>query len=167
MKIRPTYRPIRIDMAPFVSIALLLIVFFIWVKLVQRPTVMSGNMVRGCRKGIEPDRSKKVLDILLLDKNEMQFSHHSVGSVCCANFVTDNANRSHKLRQALLRYREEALIPGELAIVIHPMPESTFGNFVDVLDELRICGNLPYLIDFWVYTRKSTPGPATASASRR
>ncbi|QIP12941.1 biopolymer transporter ExbD [Spirosoma aureum] len=137
----------RIDMTPFVSIALLLIVFFVWVKAVQQPTVVSGWDVPGCRKGIIPERSKWVLEIILVDRDTIQFCHFPGGSVCRANFVTAHRH-STKLREALFRHRKEALTPGELAIVVRPCPESTVGNFVDVLDEFRIAGNLPYLLRY-------------------
>jgi hypothetical protein len=147
MKPRRTYIPIRVDFTPFVNIALLLIVFFVWVKQTQRPVIMGGNMVTGCRKGIEPERSKWVLEILLIDKDTIQFCHFPAGSVCRANFVTTHRG-STKLREALFRNRKQALTPGELAIVIRPNAESTVGGFVDILDELRIAGNLPYLIAY-------------------
>ena len=147
MKSRRTYTPIRVDFTPFVSVALLLIVFFVWVMLVERPNVLSVWDVQGCRKGIEPERSKWVLEILLIDKDTIQFCHFPAGSVCRANFVTAH-RQSTELREALFRYKKEALIPGELAIIIRPTKESTVGSFVDVLDELRIAGNLPYLIDY-------------------
>ena len=145
MKTRRTYTSIRIDFTPFVSIALLLIVFFVWMKMVQRPSVLSVWDVQGCRKGIEPENSKRVLEILLNDGDNLQFCYFPHGSSCRADFV--NAPRgSTKLREVLFRYRKEALIPGELAIIIRPNPASTFGSFVDVLDEMRIAGNLPYLL---------------------
>ena len=147
MKAYRLYHPIRIDMTPFVSIALLLIVFFVWIKMRQQPNVLSIWNVQGCRKGIEPARSKNVLEILLLEGDSIQFCHFRTGSVCRANFVNTH-RRSTVLREALIRHRPETLISkGELAIVIRPMAASTFGSFVDVLDELRIAGNLPYLID--------------------
>lgn len=139
--------PIRLDFAPFVSIALLLIVFFVWQKIAQQPNVMGATAVTGCRKGIEPSRSKYALDILLLDNDTIQFSYHRAGSVCRANFVTAH-HHSTKLRYTLFQHRKAALTPGELAIVIRPLNTSTIGNLVTVLDELRIAGNLPYLIVF-------------------
>ena len=144
---RRPYTPIRIDFTPFVSVALLLIVFFIWVKTVQRLNVLSIWDVQGCRKGIIPERSKRVLEILLLNEDTIQFCHFPAGSVCRSNFVTA-PRHSTKLREALHRYRKEALTPGELAIIIRPNEESTVGGFADVLDELRIAGNLPYLIAY-------------------
>lgn len=145
MRPRRTWNVIRIDMTPFVSIALLLMVFFAWLKTIQQPTIMSGNMVTGCRKGIEPERSAHELTILLLGHDTIQFCYHSVGSRCFANFVTAHS-RSTKLRQALRQHRRAALTPGELAIVIRPTAASTVGNFAAILNELRMAGDLPYLI---------------------
>ncbi|SFD79992.1 biopolymer transporter ExbD [Spirosoma endophyticum] len=145
MKIRRRYNSIRIDFTPFVSIALLLIVFFVWVKMVQRPNVLGVWDVQGCRKGIDPATSKRVLEILLTGKDTVQFCYSSSGAVCRANFIPVNRG-SAKLCEALFRYGKETLIPGELAILIRPSSASTIGSFVDVLDELRIAGNLPYLL---------------------
>jgi biopolymer transport protein ExbD len=134
-------------MTPFVSIALLLIVFFVWVKMMQQPNVLSVWGAQGCRKGIEPATSKRVLEILLLDKDTIQFCHFTAGSSCRAHFVTA-PGYSGKLREALFRYKKEALVPGELAIVVRLSSDSTIGSFVGVLNELRIAGNLPYLIAY-------------------
>lgn len=162
MQTRRTYTPIRIDFTPFVSIALLLIVLFFWVKLVQRPNVVSVWDAQGCRKGIEPERSERVFEILLLDEDTIQFCHFVTGASCRANFVT-TYRHSTKLREALFRYRKEVLTPGELAIIIRPSIESTVGSFVDVLDELRIAGNLPYLIDY----RSVNPHSCAALVSKK
>ena len=147
MRTRRIHTPIRIDFTPFVNLALLLIVFFVWVKMVQQPNALSVWNVQGCRKGIDPERSKWVLEILLINKDTIQFCHFPAGSVCRANFVTVH-RESTKLREALLRNKKQAMTAGELAIVIRPTAESTFGSFVDVLDELRVAGNLPYLIAY-------------------
>ena len=144
---RRTYTPIRIDFTPFVSVALLLIVFFVWEKTVVKSSTLSVWDAQGCRKGTKPERSNHMLEILLLSGDTIQFCHFPTGSVCRANFIT-TYRQSMKLRDALFRYRREALTPGELAIVIRPNAESTFSNFVYVLNELRIVGNLPCLIEY-------------------
>lgn len=141
------YLPIRSDFTPFASVALLLIVFFVWAKMVHQPNITNVWDAQGCRKGIEPKRSNRTLEILLVNKDTIQFCHFPTGSVCRANFVTTNQH-STKLQDALFRYREEASAPGELAIVIRPLAESTFGNLAFVLNELRVACNLPYLIAY-------------------
>lgn len=145
MKTRRTYTPIRIDMTPFVSIALLLIIFFVWVKMVQRPNVLSAWGDQGCRKGIEPEHSRRVFEIRLLDENTIQFCPASVGSASCASVVTEH-RRTTRLREALFSHKKEALLPGELAIVIYPYKKSTVGCLANVLSELRRVGNLPYML---------------------
>lgn len=147
MKPRRTYTPIRIDFTPFVSVALLLIVFFVWVKMVHKSSILRIWEQKESQKGVESERRKQVLEILLVDKDIVQFCYFSAGSVCRANFV-ETDRHSIKLRETLLRHRKEALIPGMLDIIIRPSRESTFGSLAYVLDELRIAGDFPYQVAY-------------------
>lgn len=143
---RRRYVAVRPDFTPFVNLALLLIVFFVWHELARKPVVFGGVLTSVCRKGIEPDHANYVLAIVLINKDSLQLCHFPTGSSCRVNFVTAHRHSS-TLRKALYRYRRDAMTPGKLAIVIRPKSKSTVGSFVGVLNELRIAGNLPYLVD--------------------
>ncbi|MCK8492717.1 biopolymer transporter ExbD [Spirosoma sp. RP8] len=147
MKTRRKVTSIRIDFSPFANIALLLIAFFVWQKIQEQQNVMGVRDIQGCRKGIEPDRSKSALKILLLDGERIQLYHYPSISVTQKSPVLIKKHSS-QLRALLLPYRKAASTSGELTIVIAPKAASTLGTFAYVLNELKIAGNLPYLIAY-------------------
>jgi hypothetical protein len=161
MKHRRTYPHTRVDFTPFVSIALLLIVFFVWTKTVQRQNTLIVKHITGCRKGIEPERSRYELSIILSGPDTLQFCYHPAGRIKTTHSLTTICT-TRSLYTTLLHYKRAALIPGELAIVIYPLRQSTVGNLVRLLSQLRRVGNLPYLIE--VHYSKPIPSPYPARA---
>ncbi|WP_046580122.1 biopolymer transporter ExbD [Spirosoma radiotolerans] len=143
MKTRRRYTPIRIDFTPFVSVALLLIVFFFWLKLVQRPNYLPYLL---------PDRGKSECSepvsvdahLFLLANNRVGFlTYRPDGSQA---ELLETGYSVHQIRDQLLSI---TLNHDYRAIVaISPTSQATFKNIVDVLDELQILGHIQYYLNY-------------------
>ncbi|WP_461148659.1 ExbD/TolR family protein [Spirosoma pulveris] len=140
MKTRRTYTPIRIDMTPFVSVALLLIVFFVMMKTVQRPNQLPVQV---------PDdgkcfwyNPKADACLFLLANNRVGFLTYRPDGSGAEFMETDYSLKG-------LRMQLMYLTPSNRTIVlITPTRESTFKNIVDVLDELQIQGPINFRLSY-------------------
>lgn len=143
MKTRRIHTPIRIDFTPFVSIALLLIVFFFWVKLVQRPNYMP-NLLPERGKLENPEPASVDAHLFLLANNRIGFlTYRPDGSQA---ELLETGYSVHEIRDQLLSI---TLNHDYGAIVaISPTNQATFKNIVDVLDELRIIGHIQYYLNY-------------------
>lgn len=140
---RRIYTPIRIDFTPFVSIALLLIVFFVWVKMVQRPNQMQIE-AHGGSMCYRDKRPAAAAHVFLLANNRIGFlTYRPNGSG--AEFLETHYSTGgirNQLMGITLNHNYEAII------VITPTEQATFKNLVDILDELKILGNLRFLLSY-------------------
>lgn len=143
MKTRRTYTPIRIDFTPFVSIALLLIVFFFWVKLVQRPNYMQGGLPELSKHGcVDPLAADAHL--FLLANNRIGFlTYRPDGSQ--AEFL-ETGYSVREIRNQLLGITLNHNYGA--TIIISPTNQATFKNIVDVLNELQIVGHIRFWLNY-------------------
>lgn len=141
MRTRRTYTPIRVDMTPFVSIALLLIVFFVWQKERKRPAMLGVTIPAGCHKYGSPVYPRKVIFLYLLDKDRVGVMQYWHGDDIAELQTTQYG--PYALRRMLAVAARSA--KGDAAVVIKPTQYATFRNVVQALNELKIAGNLPYL----------------------
>ena len=141
MTTRRTYSPVRLDFAPFVGVALLLIVFFVFTKAIQRPVIMGVTVPNGCRKYESPTYPKKLITLFLLDNGRIGFMQHWHGDDMVELQQTDF--RPEGIRNLLTAIGKSAA--GDVAAVIKPSSSATFGNVEAILRELKRTGTLPYL----------------------
>jgi biopolymer transport protein ExbD len=119
--------PIRIDFTPFVSVALLLIVFFVWMKRVERPNRMSIELPDDNR--CYESFSTADASLFLLANNRIGFLTYRPDGLGAEFIETDYSTNG--LRKQLLQ-----LMPNKRSIIlISPTPQSIFKNLVDVIDE--------------------------------
>ncbi|MVM33028.1 biopolymer transporter ExbD [Spirosoma sp. HMF4905] len=142
MTTRRTYLPVRLDFAPFVGVALLLIVFFVFTKAIQRPVIMGVTVPTGCHKYESPIYPKKLVTLFLLDHSRVGFMQYRHGDDMAELQQTDF--RPEGIRKLLATVGKSAA--GDVAVVIKPTRSATFGNVSDALKELKLAGNLPYLL---------------------
>lgn len=133
MKSRRTYTPIRIDFTPFVNIALLLIVFFVWVKMMESSNRMSVAF---------PDETKTfcgeypVADacLFLLANNRIGYLTYQPEENWAQFIETDySASGIRKFLSASSINTTEA----GTVVMVKPTAQATFGNIVDLIVELR------------------------------
>ncbi|QDK77895.1 hypothetical protein EXU85_04540 [Spirosoma sp. KCTC 42546] len=141
MTTRRTYAPVRLDFAPFIGVALLLIVFFVFTKATQRPVIMGVTVPNGCRKYESPTYPKKLVALVLLDKDRIGVIQHWHGDDIVE--LQQTSFGPEGIRNVLATVGNSAA--GDVAAVIKPTSSATFGNVEAMLRELKRAGTLPYL----------------------
>jgi len=126
-------------MTPFVGVALLLIVFFVWMKRLQLPVVRE---VHGPIRGKFDRREPLHTSLFLLDQNKVGFLayHPENGS---ADYVETDYSTSG-LRMQLARTSSQK----RPMLVIKPTAASTYKNLVDVVDEVAIHVRIQYGLEY-------------------
>lgn len=137
MKPRKAYTPIRIDFTPFVSVALLLIVFFVWVKVAQKPNAMALSVpdripAKQDYDAVESDRWSIRLMLYLIGENRILYTIDNEKIVEVSIAVDGKKGLNNILASVLRKYNNR------LAVIVKPTSESTFLDLVNTLDELRI-----------------------------
>jgi biopolymer transport protein ExbD len=139
MKPRPRFRPVPIDMTPFVSVALMLIVFFVWLKMIQKEQEMGFVAPEHCK--CDPDVSPITASLFLLDSNKIGFLTY--------DFQNSSAEYSEigYTSTSLRRMLAKKITRNDSIILVKPTAESTFKNLVNLLDEIQIHGGIQYRLD--------------------
>lgn len=140
-KIRSRKLNSRVDLTAMVDLAFLLITFFMLTTSLSKP--MSMNLAMPDPKGQpSPVDENRTLTILIMDHNSVK---------CFMGKLNDHQAKeitlgSNELRRELMLRKKEALAysesrgkPGQgLIVLIKPSKKSSYGNLVDVLDEMAI-----------------------------
>ncbi len=137
---RPAATLPRPDMTPFVDVALLLIVFFMWLNWLQKPTMLGFSDPGVCRKNNEP-YSQEMISLILLPNNRIYVFQRWQNDFGVARLQQTNYAALPRLLAILKRQNAT----GHSLILIEPTNQATFGNLVWVLSTLKRVGNLRYL----------------------
>lgn len=140
-KTKTAARQIRIDMTPMVDLGFLLITFFIFTAVVQKPTAMSLILpVEG--KSTTLTAETKTLTVLL-GRNDAAICYEGLGA---ENADTRSAllqSGSNELRNIILAKQNKLkALTGtadSMVVIIRPGMESNYSNLVAALDEMTIC----------------------------
>lgn len=137
----------RVDLTPMVDLGFLLITFFVFTTTMAKPRVMGiispkdadtkNPVCESCALTLIPGAANKIYYY------EGMLQQHTV--LKTTRFDTDG------LRTLLLdKMKAVKAARGnedEMSLIIRPADESSFKNFVDVLDEVNITGVKRYYID--------------------
>ena len=145
----------RVDLTPMVDLGFLLITFFVFTTRLTMPTVM---------KVIMPD-DKLVRDneictscvlTVILDSNDR--IRYYEGELSEKTQVKETSFSIGGIREILMQKKRKVKIArgseNEFVLIIKPYPESSFRNFVDILDEVAINNIKRYYIDDFADTDK-------------
>jgi biopolymer transport protein ExbD len=129
----------RVDLTPMVDLGFLLITFFVFTTTLSLPTVMNVNMpFDKVRPGDEVCESC-VLTVLLAKDNMIKYYEGNPVSnpVIKETFFGNNGIRNIILqkRKAVQKLKGSS---DDFVMIIQPTDESTFQNFVDIVDEVAI-----------------------------
>lgn len=129
----------RIDMTAMVDVAFLLLTFFILTTSLATPKVMELN--KPPEGGTTEINCKKMMVIYLGAQDKL----HYVAGCDQDNVITTDYSKSG-IRKDLFQEMESKT---DLIITIKPSPECTYGNVVDLLDEIKIVGAPKYALANW------------------
>jgi biopolymer transport protein ExbD len=130
----------RVDLTPMVDLGFLLITFFMFATTLTEPKALKLTMPND--KNIDtfiPVASEKGL-ILLLDKKNMVYSYEATAPL--SSFRVSTLEDAAGFRALLTdkKKRTAAAIPSDPRVVISvkTTDEASYGNFISVLDEIKI-----------------------------
>ncbi len=132
-------KALRVDLTPMVDLGFLLITFFMFATVLSEPKALKLLMPKEC-----PDCPIKVAKekglILILDKHNTIFSYEAMNPE--ATFRINSFEQIAAFRQLVAekKQRTQAQLPNDpgLVISIKCTEEATYGNFIDIMDEMKI-----------------------------
>ena len=129
----------RIDMTAMVDVAFLLLTFFILTTSLATPYAMELNTPP--EGGITDINCKKMMTIYLTAEDQI---HYVAG--CDQDNIVPTDFSKKGIRVDLIREKQTR---NDLIISIKPSPECSYGNVVDILDEIKISGAPKYALAPW------------------
>ena len=125
----------RVDLTPMVDLGFLLITFFIFTTTMSQPTAMKLYLPKDTEKPEEQNKVKASGALtLMLGKNDVVYYYEGELAPNGANFKTSTFK---EVRNIILD-KKKATDPKDFVVVIKPMPDATYRNTVDILDEMTI-----------------------------
>ena len=125
---------LRIDMTPMVDLGFLLITFFIFTTTMSQPTAMRLALPDD---KVKPEDQNKIKQsgalTILLGKDNNVFYYEGELAPDASNFKSSNFK---DIRDEIMRKKQQA--DTNVVVVIKPNNESTYKNFIDILDEMSI-----------------------------
>ena len=132
-------RSTRVDLTPMVDLGFLLITFFVFTTQLSQATVMNLNMPFDKDKERDDVCESCVLTVMLKEHNVIQYYE---GKPAVNSLVRTTDFNSKGIRNIILQKKAflKKIKPGarELVLIIKASNESTFQNFVDIVDEVTI-----------------------------
>jgi biopolymer transport protein ExbD len=124
----------RVDLTPMCDLGFLLITFFIFTTTISQPTAMHLGLPDDKVKPEDQNKIKQsgALTILLGKDNDV-FYYEGELAPAGSNFKSSNFK---DIRAEIMRKKQQA--DTNLVVVIKPNDESTYKNFIDILDEMLI-----------------------------
>lgn len=129
----------RVDLTPMVDLGFLLITFFVFTTTLSRPTVMNLNMPYDKVKPGDDICASCVLTILLAKNNRLKYYE---GMPKSNPVIKETFFGKDGIRNIILQKRKAVQIArgssDDFVMIIKPSTESTFQNFVNIVDEVAI-----------------------------
>lgn len=127
----------RVDLTPMVDLGFLLITFFIFTTSMTRPTAM--------RLIVPDDRSKKDSSVTAENKtlNLILGGHHAIWYYSGTDMQhAQSTSKASSLREIITQQRKKMAERNgkadELVVLIKPTQDASYGELVNVLDEMTI-----------------------------
>lgn len=127
----------RVDLTPMVDLGFLLITFFIFSTTISKP--MSTKLFipdDNSKDSSETAAGKTISLILVANNNIYYYNGDSINNIYSTNYSADG------LRQILMNKKNEVKRifgnPDETTVLIKPTDLCSYGNVVNVLDEIHI-----------------------------
>lgn len=125
----------RVDLTPMVDLGFLLITFFIFTTTLSQPTALKLNLPKDTDKPEEQTKTKASGALtIMLGKDRNVFYYEGELAPNGANFQSSNFK---DIRNEILS-KKMSTKPDDFMVVIKPTDESTYKDFVDILDEMKI-----------------------------
>ena len=129
----------RVDLTPMVDLGFLLITFFVFTTTLSTPTVMNLNMPYDKVKPGDDICASCVLTVLLEKNNKIKYYE---GKRDSHPPINETYFGKEGIRSVILKKKQMVkLLKGsgdDFVLIIKPTDESTFENFINIVDEVAI-----------------------------
>jgi biopolymer transport protein ExbD len=137
----------KVDLTPMVDLGFLLITFFIFTATLHQPQLLSQFLPADKEQNVEPPKApnSKVLQLVLSNNNSIAYFSGNDAT------QAQNTNYSAQGLRNILLQKQEIVAQKfgnakEMIVLVKPTNKSTYKNFVDVIDELKINGVTRYML---------------------
>jgi biopolymer transport protein ExbD len=132
----------RVDLTPMVDLGFLLITFFVFTTTMSQSTAMAMNEPKDVKNKDEQKEVKAsgAMTILLGKGNQVYYYQ---GLLDPANLSTQFKSSNFTEIRGLITEKKKATNIDDLMYIIKADDESTFGNSMNIIDEMTICGVKP------------------------
>lgn len=124
----------RVDLTPMVDLGFLLITFFIFTTTMSKPTAFKLTLPADTK---DPNQQNKLNDkaalTILLGKDHNVFYYEGLLADQAANFKSSNFK---DIRDEITQMKARA--DTSFMVIIKPNDESTYADFVKIMDEMKI-----------------------------
>lgn len=141
-KVRSKKQPPHVDLTPMVDLAFLLITFFMLVTTFNKPNVMDLGLPakpkdeKQMPKDIEVKLSNSIT--IIVGKDNKVFWHQQDQAGLNDTTLNETSFDKDGIRKAIKDAKARAENVENFTVLIKPLPDSKFLNFVDILDEMEI-----------------------------
>lgn len=143
----------RIDLTPMVDLGFLLITFFVFTTAMSKPKTMKVVMPDDTDGPDDPVCNSCVLTALLCKNDVIKYYD---GDIASAEIKTADYNNIRAIIQAKKQKVKQVLGNADrFVLIIKPTTESSFKNFVDIIDEVTINAVKRHYIDEVTQAEKS------------
>ena len=160
----------RVDLTPMCDLGFLLITFFIFTTTISQPTAMRLALPDD---KVKPEDQNKIKEsgalTILLGKDHNVFYYEGELAPDGSNFKASNFK---DIRKEIINKKQQA--DTNLVVVIKPDDESTYKDFIDILDEMSINVVKRYAVvdispveDRYVKLTEGEPAPETSAAGTK
>lgn len=144
-KISGKKKHIRIDMTPMVDLGFLLITFFMFAASFSKPNVMDlGLPAKGETPPAPNDiRVENQVTIILGANDQVFYYQNEVDHLSPADLHRESLE-GLQVAKLIKQLKKVAPKPEIFTVIIKPTDDSTYKNFVDLMDEIAISGHEIY-----------------------
>ena len=126
----------RVDLTPMVDLGFLLITFFVFTTSISKATVMKLNMPDDSPDSMVTAEGKTLNVLLAADNIVYYYYGDSITNMHSTNFSSQGLREV--IRNKKLQVQQKYGDGKETVVLIKPMPDATYSNVVDALDEIQI-----------------------------
>lgn len=144
-KVRSKKQSTRVDMTPMVDLGFLLITFFMFTTTFTKPNIMDLKLPAKPKPG-EVIKNPPEIDLtnsitFIIGKDNRIFYHQQDRDGLNAGNLMETTYDQQGVEKVIAQAKKGAKTPENFTVIIKPLGDASFKNFVDILDEMAITGS--------------------------
>ena len=148
-KVRSKKQSTRVDMTPMVDLGFLLITFFMFTTTFTKPNIMNLGLPAKPKPGQEvpiPEIDLTNSITFIIAKDNKLFYHQKDAAGLNVETLVETTYDREGVEKVIAQAKSRAKKPDFFTVIIKPMEDASFRNFVDILDEMEITGSKRFSI---------------------